>query len=116
MAAALADWVAHLEAGESITLADETRQRCAERLWQSVEALPDTAPFTAVATAIACTADVPPDIRVALLHNTDSGTFRTALVGAVATAARPEDLRAIETAVKDQGGLSSLPPWARAGA
>ena len=45
----------------------------------------------AVATAIACTADVLPDIRAALVQTTDRGTFRTALVEAVATAARPED-------------------------
>ena len=93
VAAALADCVAYLEAGEYLTLADETRHRCAERLWQSVAALPETTPFAAVATAIACTADVPPDIRAALVLTTDRGTFWTALVGAVATAAaRPEDL------------------------
>ena len=36
------------------------------------------------------------------------GTFRTALVRAVATTARPEDLQAIEATVKDQGGMSAL--------
>ena len=100
VAAALADWVAYLEAGEFSTLADETRQRCAERLWPSVAALPDTTPLAAVATAIACTADVPPDICAAMLQTIDRGTFWTALVGGVATAARLEDLQAIETAVK----------------
>ena len=114
VAAALADWVLYLESGDFLTLADETRQRCAERLWQSVAALPDTTPFAAVATAIACSADVPPDIRTALLQTADRGTFWAALVGAVAIAARPEDLQAIEAAVKDQGGVSSLPAWARA--
>ena len=104
----------YLEAGEFLTLADETRQRCAERLWQSVAALPDTTPLVAVATAISCTADVPPDIRAALWQTTDRGTFWTALVGAVVTAARPADLQSIEAAVKDQGGMSSLPAWARA--
>ena len=110
----LAHWVVYLEAGEFLTLADGTLQRCAERLWRSVAALPDTTPFATVATAIACTADVPPDIRVALLQTTNRGTFWTALVGAAATAARPEDLQSIEAAVKDQGGKSSLSAWARA--
>ena len=71
-------------------------------------ALPDTTPFAAVATAIACSADFPPDIRAALLQTADRGTFLAARVGAVATAARPEALQSIEAAVKDQGGDSSL--------
>ena len=71
-------------------------------------------PFAAVATAIACSANVLPDIRAALLQTSDRATLWTAPVGAVATAARPEDLRSIEAAVKDQGGMSSLPAWARA--
>ena len=33
------------------------------------------------------------------------GSFLMALVGAVATAVRPEDLKAIETAFKDHGGV-----------
>ena len=90
------------------------RTRPAKRLWQSVAALPDTTPFAAVATAIACSADVPPDIRTALLQTADRGTLWAALVGAVATAARPEDLQAFEAAGKDQGGVSSLPAWAPA--
>ena len=89
VAAALVEWFAYMEAGDFLTLADETRHRCAERLWQSVVALPDATPFAAVATTIACTADVPPHVRAALLQTTDRGTSRTALVGAVATAARP---------------------------
>ena len=75
VASLLADWVLYLKAGEFLTQGDETRLRCAERLWQSVAALSDTTPFAAVASAIACTADVPPDIRVALLQTTDRGTF-----------------------------------------
>ena len=114
VAAALADSMVYLEAREFLTLADETRQRCAERLWRFVAALPDTTPFAAVATAIACTADVPPDICAALLQTIDRGTFWTALVGAAAPAARPETLQSIEAVVKDQGGMSSLPAWARA--
>ena len=89
VSAALADWVLYLEAGDFLTLADKTRQRCAERLWQSMAALPDTTPFAAVATASAWSADVPPDIRTALLQTADRGTFWAALVGAVATAACP---------------------------
>ena len=114
VAAALADWVAYLQAGKFLTLADETRRRCAERLLQSLAALPDTTPFAAVNTAIACTADVRPEIGAALVHTTNGGTFWTALVKAVATVAGPEDLQAIQAAVKDQGGMSLLPAWARA--
>ena len=40
LAAALAYWVAYLQGGEILTLADETRQRCSERLWQSLASLP----------------------------------------------------------------------------
>ena len=68
MAAGRADWVAYLEAGDFLTLTDDTRQRCAERLWQSAAALPKTTLFAGLATAIACTADVPPDMRAALLQ------------------------------------------------
>ena len=114
VASALADWVMYLEGGDFLYLADETRQRCAKRLWQSMAALPDTTPFATIATAIACSADVPPDIRAALLHTADRDTFWAALVGAVATTARPEDLKSIKAAVKDQGGISSLAAWARA--
>ena len=115
VAAALADWVRYLEVGDFLTLADETRQRFAERLWQSVAALPDTTPFAAVATAIACSADVPPDICAALPQTADRGTFWAALAGAAATAAGPEDQQSIEAAVKDQGGVSLLPAWASGG-
>ena len=38
-------------------------------------------------------------------HGTFRGSFLTALVGVVATAAILEDLKAIHTAVKDQGGV-----------
>ena len=113
-AGALAEWVAYLEAGDFLTLADDTRRRCAERPWQSVAAVPGATSFAAVAAAITCTADVPPHIRAVLMHTTDRGNFWTALVGAVATAARPEDLQAIEIAVKNQGDMSSLPRGARA--
>ena len=76
--------------------------------------LVDTTAFAALATAIACSPDVLPDVRPALLQTTDRGTVWTVLVGAVATAALPEDLQSIEAAVKDQGGISSLPAWAKA--
>ena len=114
VASALAGWVLYLVAGEFLALADETPKRCAERLWLSMAALPDTKPFAAIATAIAWSADVPPHIRAAFVHTTDRGNFQTALVGAVATAARPGDQHSIEAAVKDQGGISSLPAWAKA--
>ena len=45
MAAALADRVAFMEAGDYLTLAVQTRKRCDERLWQPVDALQDTTPF-----------------------------------------------------------------------
>ena len=50
VAAALADWVAYVEAGEFLTLADDTRKWCSKRLWQSVAALPDATCFAEVAT------------------------------------------------------------------
>ena len=103
----------YLEAGKFLTLADETRQWCAQRLWESRAALPDSTPFAAVATAIACTANVAPDIRTTLLQTTDRGTFWTPLPGAVATAARPEELQSIGAAVKDQRGMSSPPAWGK---
>ena len=46
--------------------------------------------------------------------NRRPGHFLGGLVWAVATAARPEELQLIQAAVKDQGGISSLPAWARA--
>ena len=77
-------------------------------------ALVDTTPFAAVATSIACTADIPTDTCTAPTQTTDRGTFWTAQAWAVATAANPDDLQAMETAVKDQRDVSSLPAWARA--
>ena len=104
MAAAVADWVVYVEASDFLTLVDETCLQCAERLWQSMAALPNTTPFAVVATTIACTADVPLDIRAALLEAADCSTFWTALVVTVVTAARPED----------QGGMLALPASAEA--
>ena len=92
VAAALADCVMCLEDGDFLTLADETHQLCAGRLWQSVAALLDAAPFAAVATAIACTADAPPDIRAALLKPRTGAPSGRPLVGTLPAAARPEDL------------------------
>ena len=90
MVAAPAESDTYMEVGDFITLADETRHECAEQLWHSVAALSDATPFAAVANAIACGADVPPDIRAALLQTADRGKFWTALVGSIATAARTE--------------------------
>ena len=109
MAEVLADWVAYLEAGNFLTLADESRHRCAGRQWRPLAALPDTTPFVAVTTAITCAADFPPDILVAHLQAAHRGIFWTVLAGAVATAPRLEDLHAIESAVKDQGAYRRCP-------
>ena len=49
-----------------------------------------------------------------VVQTMDPGTFYTALAGAVATAARLEDVRVIQAAVKELGGMSSLPAWAKA--
>ena len=83
-------------------------------LWRLVATLPDASPFAAVTTTIACMTFVPPDIRSAVLQAVDRASFWMALVGVVATAAHPEDFRAIEAAVKDQGGVSVQPAWAQA--
>ena len=79
-----------------------TRQQFVERLWRSVATLPYVTSLAAVATAIACTADVPLDIRAALLQTTDGTSFWTAQVGAVANAARPEDIEAIDATFTTQ--------------
>ena len=52
-------------------LADLAREQLARRLWKAVEALPNTAPYTTVATSILCAADVPPDGWLALLQVTN---------------------------------------------
>ena len=75
---------------------------------------PEHKPFAGVPTAIACSADDACDVCAALLRTTHRGTYWTALVGAVVTAARPEDLQSMEAAIKGQGCIFLLPAWARA--
>ena len=91
--------------------AEATSQQCDEGLWRRVPALPPITPFTTVATTIVRMANVPPDIRANLLQGGYGSSFWMAPVGAAATAARPQDLRVLEAAVKDQRGVLALPSW-----
>ena len=90
VSATLADWEAWLEHGDFLMLVYSAREQCAERLWKDMEALPEMAPFTTVAMTMACTTDVPGNVRSALLEVAGRTTFLVGVVAAMATAARSE--------------------------